>query len=113
MTSYTLQGFHARCEHCGAIKSRRETPLTRKQVALYDYLYDYIEQHRHAPSFAEIADTFDYASLATVHEHLTNLEAKGWIKRRYNESRSIECLVARSEQTVIANLTSHDTAEEP
>jgi repressor LexA len=30
--------------------------------------------------------------LATVHEHLTNLERKGYIKRSYNESRAIEIL---------------------
>lgn len=93
MTLYTLGGYHARCEHCGALKGRRETPLTRKQAAMYDYLFEFIEQHRHAPSFDEIATRFGFASLATVHEHLVNLERKGWIKRRYNESRAIECLV--------------------
>jgi repressor LexA len=30
--------------------------------------------------------------LATVHEHLSNLERKGYIKRNYNESRAIEIL---------------------
>jgi repressor LexA len=33
--------------------------------------------------------------LATVHEHLTNLERKGYIRRSYNESRSIEVLPPR------------------
>ena len=44
------------------------------------------------PSFEEIAEQFNYNSLATVHEHLSNLERKGYIKRSYNESRSIEIL---------------------
>ena len=30
--------------------------------------------------------------MATVHEHLTNLERKGYIRRSYNESRAIEIL---------------------
>ena len=30
--------------------------------------------------------------MATVHEHLSNLERKGYIKRSYNESRAIEIL---------------------
>jgi repressor LexA len=30
--------------------------------------------------------------LATVHEHLSNLERKGYIRRSYNESRAIEIL---------------------
>ena len=40
----------------------------------------------------EIADHFSFQSLATVHEHLTNLERKGSIRRSYNESRAIEVL---------------------
>ena len=49
----------------------------------------------YAPSFEEIAEQFGFQSLATVHEHLTNLERKGYIRRSYNESRSIEVLPPR------------------
>jgi repressor LexA len=35
-------------------------------------------------------EIFSFNSLATVHEHLTNLEQKGFIRRSHNESRSIE-----------------------
>ncbi len=49
----------------------------------------------YAPSFEEIAEQFGFQSLATVHEHLTNLERKGYIQRAYNESRSIEVLPPR------------------
>lgn len=97
MTRYFDGGVHARCDTCGAIRGRDDRPLTQKQVALYRYLTDHIEQHGFAPSFVEIAEHFGYRALATVHEHLTNLERKGWIKRRYNESRSIETLVRLSE----------------
>ena len=48
----------------------------------------------YAPSFEEIAEQFNYNSLATVHEHLSNLERKGYIKRSYNESRAIEILTS-------------------
>ena len=48
-----------------------------------------------APSFEEIAEHFGYQSLATVHEHLSNLERKGYIRRGYNESRAIEVLPKR------------------
>ena len=44
----------------------------------------------YAPSFEEIAEAFGYSSLATVHEHLSNLERKGYIRKAYNESRSVE-----------------------
>jgi len=65
-------------------------PLTRRQKELLDHLERYISIHGYAPSFEEIADAFGYASLATVHEHLSNLERKGYIRKAYNESRSIE-----------------------
>src|SRR5207244_12369741 len=56
------------------------------------YLTLYSEQKGYAPSFEEIAEHVNYNSLATVHEHLSNLERKGYIKRSYNESRAIEIL---------------------
>lgn len=67
-------------------------PLTRRQREILDYLSEYASENGYAPSFDEIAERFDYASLATVHEHLSNLERKGYIKRNYNESRAIEIL---------------------
>jgi repressor LexA len=67
-------------------------PLTKRQREILNYLSTYSEQNGFAPSFEEIAGHFDYNSLATVHEHLTNLERKGYIKRSYNESRAIEIL---------------------
>lgn len=65
-------------------------PLTKRQREILDYLGAYIEEKQYAPSFEEIAQHFSFSSLATVHEHLTNLEQKGFIRRSHNESRSIE-----------------------
>jgi repressor LexA len=67
-------------------------PLTKRQREILNFLNDYSEMNGYAPSFEEIAEQFNYNSLATVHEHLTNLERKGFIKRGYNESRAIEIL---------------------
>ncbi len=67
-------------------------PLTRRQREILTFLQTYSEERGYAPSFEEIAEQFNYNSLATVHEHLSNLERKGYIKRSYNESRSIEIL---------------------
>lgn len=64
--------------------------LTKRQKEILDYVKGYIEAHGYAPSFEEIARAFGYSSLATVHEHLSNLERKGYIRKAYNESRSIE-----------------------
>jgi len=67
-------------------------PLTKRQKEILDYIQAFIEELGYAPSFEEIAESFGYASLATVHEHLSNLERKGYIRKSYNESRSIELL---------------------
>lgn len=70
-------------------------PLTKRQREILTFLESYIREHGYAPSFEEIAEHFRFQSLATVHEHLTNLERKGFIRRSYNESRSVEVLPPR------------------
>lgn len=67
-------------------------PLTKRQREILSYLTSYTEANGYAPSFEEIAEAFGYTSLATVHEHLSNLQRKGYIKRSYNESRAIEIM---------------------
>ena len=64
--------------------------LTKRQKQLYDYLDDFIARHGYAPTLDEIGTRFKLSSLATVHKHLTNLEEKGLIKRKWNFSRAIE-----------------------
>ena len=64
--------------------------LTKRQKEILDYLQGYHEEKGYAPSFEEIARRFGYSSLATVHEHLENLKQKGYIRKSYNASRSIE-----------------------
>jgi repressor LexA len=70
-------------------------PLTKRQKQILDFLQGYLAEHGYAPSFEEIAGHFGFASLATVHEHLENLRSKGYIRKSYNESRSIEVVPAR------------------
>ena len=65
-------------------------PLTKRQKEILDHIEWFIAERGYAPSFEEIAHYFGYSSLATVHEHLSNLERKGFIRKSYNESRSIE-----------------------
>jgi repressor LexA len=75
--------------------------LTRRQREILTYLTDYTEEHGYAPSFEEIAERFNYNSLATVHEHLSNLERKGYIRREYNASRAIEILPSEVYQRAV------------
>jgi len=64
--------------------------LTPRQKQVLDFLVEYTERNGYSPSFEEIAAGLQLASLATVHKHVSALEQKGYLKRRYNESRSIE-----------------------
>ncbi|HUF11478.1 MAG TPA: transcriptional repressor LexA [Longimicrobiales bacterium] len=64
--------------------------LTKRQKQILDYLQGYVIANGYSPSYEEIAEHFGYGSLATVHEHLENLERKGYIRKGYNESRSVE-----------------------
>lgn len=69
-------------------------PLTKRQKQILDFLQEYVAENGYAPSYEEIADHFGLSSLATVHEHLENLRRKGYIRKSYNESRSIELIPA-------------------
>lgn len=64
--------------------------LTPRQKEVLDFLVDFTARNGFSPSFEEIASGLRLASLATVHKHITALEQKSYLKRRYNESRSIE-----------------------
>src|SRR5215831_13822196 len=71
-------------------------PLTKRQREILDYLNEFIQQHGYAPSLEEIGRRFGLSSLATVHKHLTNLQEKGFIKRAWNRSRSVEMVPTRN-----------------
>ncbi len=70
-------------------------PLTKRQREILDFLNEFIEQNGYAPSLEEIGRRFGLSSLATVHKHLTNLQEKGFIKRAWNRSRSVELVPSR------------------
>jgi repressor LexA len=76
-------------------------PLTKRQREILDYLQEFIQHQGYAPSLEEIGRRFGLSSLATVHKHLTNLEEKGFIRRSWNRSRSVELMSARTGQRAI------------
>jgi repressor LexA len=64
--------------------------LTKRQKEVLDFLVVFLNKHGYSPSFEEIARSLKLTSLATVHKHITTLERKGFVRRGYNQSRSIE-----------------------
>jgi repressor LexA len=64
--------------------------LTRKQKLVLDFIARFVEEHGYSPSYQEIAAGLNLASLATVHKHILALEGKHYLKREFNQSRSID-----------------------
>ncbi|PYV40117.1 MAG: repressor LexA [Acidobacteria bacterium] len=66
--------------------------LTKRQFQVLAFLDSFIEKNGYCPSFDEIGRSLKLSSLATVHKHINTLQKKGFIRRGYNQSRSIEIL---------------------
>jgi repressor LexA len=64
--------------------------LTKRQKQVLDVLQKFINAHGYSPSFEEIGKALKLSSLATVHKHIATLQKKGFIRRGYNQSRSID-----------------------
>ena len=64
--------------------------LTRRQREIYDYVCSFIAEQGYSPSLEEIGERFELASVATVHKHVAQLVAKGWLRKAWNRSRSLE-----------------------
>ena len=66
--------------------------LTKRQRQIYDFIAEFVQSNGYSPSFEEIGAALGLSSLATVHKHINNLEAKKMLRRDYNRSRSIDLL---------------------
>jgi repressor LexA len=64
--------------------------LTRRQKQVLDFIAGFIDENGYCPSYEEIARGLDLASLATVHKHISALENKHYLKRGFNQSRSLD-----------------------
>jgi repressor LexA len=64
--------------------------LTKRQKQVLDFIAGFVAENRYCPSYEEIARGLQLASLATVHKHISILETKNYLKRGFNQSRSLE-----------------------
>ncbi|MDE3166456.1 MAG: transcriptional repressor LexA [Acidobacteriota bacterium] len=64
--------------------------LTKRQKEVLDFIAGFVDENGYCPSYEEIARGLNLASLATVHKHITVLETKSYLKRGFNQSRSLE-----------------------
>ena len=68
----------------------RPMALTKRQKEFLDFLAAFLRREGYSPSYEEIAQGLSLASLATVHKHIQALESKQYLKRGFNQSRSLE-----------------------
>jgi len=64
--------------------------LTKRQKQVLDFIARFVDDHGYSPSYEEIAAGLQLASLATVHKHISTLTNKNYVKRGFNQSRSLE-----------------------
>ncbi len=66
--------------------------LTKRQKQILDFIKRYSKKKGYSPTIEEMTKHFRLKSVATVHEHLKNLEEKGEIRLSKNQRRGIEIL---------------------
>jgi repressor LexA len=74
--------------------------LSKRQMAIYEYICTYTREKGYPPSVREIGAAVGLASPSTVHMHLKVLQERGFIKRDSKKPRTIE-------------VVSHESSESP
>ena len=71
--------------------------VTRRQREVLDTIQEFIQRNQYSPSLEEIGGALGLSSVATVHKHVSHLVEKGYLRRAWNQNRSIE-LAERPEE---------------
>ena len=64
--------------------------LTRRQRQVLDVIQSFIDEQGYSPSLEEFGRQLGLSSVATVHKHVSHLVGKGYVRRGWNQNRSIE-----------------------
>lgn len=75
----------------------KERGLSKRQAEILDYIVRQITVKGYPPSVREIGEAVGLQSSSTVHNHLTQLEQKGYIRRDPTKPRAIMILKANDE----------------
>jgi len=65
--------------------------LTERQLAVLNFIRDFIQERGISPTLDEMAQYFKVSRI-TVHEHVNALEKKGALRKTRNHARSIELI---------------------
>lgn len=75
--------------------------LTPRQRDILAALEEGVARTGYAPSVRELCDALGLRSTATVHQHLHQLERRGYIRRPAHRARAIEFLVAERDPATV------------
>lgn len=66
----------------------QQQPLTPRQLDVYRVIEESIRTNGFSPTYQEIANKLKLGSLGSVHDHMTALERKGYIRRESGTARA-------------------------
>ena len=75
--------------------------LTTAQQELYDWLADFIAEHRHSPSIRQMMEAMGLRSPAPIQSRLRHLQQKGWITWKEGQARTLQLLGEAAQATGI------------
>jgi len=84
--------------------------LTKRKKQILDYIEKFIKREKYSPTQEEIANNFNL-SLSTVHQHLEELQEKGYLSKKEQKSRSIQ--IEKNEKLVSIPLLGLIAAGQP
>lgn len=74
--------------------------LTKKQLAVLDYIRDFLDEKGYTPSYREIMTGLGLSSVSAVAEHIDNLIEKGALAKNPGEARSLTLIDYEHKETV-------------
>lgn len=80
--------------------SMKANKITKKQLAVLNFLEDFTEENGYSPSYREIMSGLNLSSVSAVAEHIDNLVSKGVLRKVPGAARSLEILDYKHEETV-------------
>lgn len=87
--------------------------LTKKQKEIFDFISTYTKDYGYAPSLTEIKEEVGAKAISTIHEHVSNLIKKGFIKRIKGSARSLELVKIKLANTMSIPLVGVIACGEP
>lgn len=71
--------------------------LTKKQLQLYNFIKNYIEENKISPSYDEMKNFLNLKSKSDIFRYLNSIEKLGYIRKINKKSRIVEIVKNRDE----------------